>query len=279
MKKHYLFLLLLFLSFNGKSQVTLTHNIGTQLVDTSMWACSFGGIEWARSFVLEDFGIAPNEAYIIHQGQVGFSSVGVWDVNVSFNIYEIDENFPASFDRGNLIGSSQIERVYQSGFQLFTLEFEEPVVVPAGVARILVEVRQEDSNSSGATAFIAGTAEDNDFSWYNGNGGCPPDVYTTTEDIGRPDSRYYINVTGETTLSIVDTNSKTFTLAPNPVEQMLFLGNIDASDDIRIYNIMGNEVLTRRGLQEIDISTLASGIYFLEVGNDSGKSFQKFIKK
>ncbi|MDA6068518.1 T9SS type B sorting domain-containing protein [Flavobacterium sp. AC] len=186
---------------NLYSQTTLTHNIGNAVIQNSMYSCSWGGICWARKFVLSDFGIKSNQNFIINTGEVGlFYSVN-WDTNLQFNIYAIDSNFPSSFSESNLIGSSQIVKLPMSSnnTQIITVNFENPIIVPAGTQEILVEVFQLHSTNSEAHAFVAGTAEDNDFSWFRSKkGGCPPyNEYKTTLSLNRPDAKFYITVNGE----------------------------------------------------------------------------------
>lgn len=277
MKKIPLILLLL-ISVITQAQTTLTHNVGNNLLETSIYTCSWGGIEWARAFVLEDFGISTNEEFVISIGQVGFSAVGVFDVNISFNIYEIDNDFPSSFLRENIIGSSEIIRIYQSGFQLVTLEFENPVVVPSNVERILVEVRQEFSTSSAIT-FIAGTAEDNDYSWFNTlSSGCAPDSYTTTEELNRPDARFYINVTGEKILSVDEVNNKIFKIYPNPTQDILNIQSQQQIEAVSIYNLQG-QLFKEDSSSRVDVSHLSNGLYFVRVTIEGKTITKKFIKE
>ena len=282
MKLRLLFFILLSINNVAFAQIILTHNIGTTLIKTTMNTCSNGGIEWSRTFVLNDFGIATNEEFTITQGQVGFSRVGVYDVNIRFNIYKIDDNFPNSFSRNNLIGSSEIIRILQSSFQLVTLEFTEPVVVPSSIERILVEVRQEFSNSSAVT-FIAGTEQDNDFSWFNTpNNGCAPKSYTNTIDFGHPDARFFINVTG-TKSEVLGLDSKkksSFFIFPNPVTKTLHIEHDSTVDEIKIFNLQGVLMnLKISATNSIDVSKLTSGIYFAHIMVNNRVGIQKFIKQ
>ncbi|MCK0110445.1 T9SS type B sorting domain-containing protein [Flavobacteriaceae bacterium S0825] len=180
------------------SKATLTHNLCDDLRENQMYACSSGGINWGRTYTLDDFGISNNEEYIIESGQIALAEVGSGDVNIQFKIYSIDDNFPATFSDTDLIGSSQIVRIYNFGSnpQIINVDFDTPIVVPANIDKILVEVFQLHGSHS-AIAFTAGTNQFNDDSWFrSSNGGCPPMTYTKTSDLGRPDTNFYINVTG-----------------------------------------------------------------------------------
>ncbi|CAL2084588.1 T9SS type B sorting domain-containing protein [Tenacibaculum sp. 190524A05c] len=200
--KRIISLLFLFVYIFTNSQVKLSHNIGDDLIPTTIYACSWGGIKWARKFNLRDFGITNNENFIINSAQIGLFRTGSWDVNIQFNIYKVDSNFPNSFSDADLIGSSQAQSApyIPNNFppEIMTINFDTPVIIPNDVEMILVEAFQLHSTASSAIAFAAGTENDNDFSWFKSdNGGCPPDEYTSTIDLGRPDTNFYITVNGQ----------------------------------------------------------------------------------
>ena len=72
-------------------------------------------------------------------------------------------------------------------------------------------------------------------------------------------------------------NNNQISVYPNPaVDQLSVTLNKDA--EMTIYNIMGQAVMTvegRAGVNNIDITSLTSGIYFISAGTDT----QKFIVK
>lgn len=192
----------LLINWNLFSQTTLTHNVGNNVIPNTMYSCSWGGICWARKFILSDFGINSNQSFTINSGEVGLFYGINWDTNLQFNIYAIDSNFPASFSESSLIGSSQVIEIPMNinVNQIISVNFTNPVVVPAGTEIILVEVFQLNSLNSEAHAFVASTEFDNDFSWFRSkNPGCPPNTYVTTESLGRPDAKFYITVNGQIT--------------------------------------------------------------------------------
>ncbi|WP_417443346.1 T9SS type B sorting domain-containing protein [Joostella sp.] len=183
---------------NYGASATLTHNICDDVIETRIYSCKSSYIYWARTFDLEDFGISTNEEFIINSGQVGINKVG-WLPEISFNIYKIDDNFPASFSETDLIGSSQYQQlphVIGTKSRIIQVDFDTPVVIPAGVEKILVEVYKGIVYGDGL-AFIAGSTQDNDLSWQRG---CVPGGakgYFSTADLGYPDANFYINVTGK----------------------------------------------------------------------------------
>lgn len=191
--------------FNTKSLgpiTRLSHNLNDEIIDSGIHSCSSSFIYWARAFTLKDFGISNNEEFIINSAQVGINKTG-WLAEISFNIYEIDDNFPCSFSEKKLIGSSQYQELRPSideNSQIIQVDFDKPIKIPAGVKKILVEVHKGIVYGEGV-AFIAGTKQNDDVSWQRGCVALPgyPDLgtgYVSTADFGKPQANFYINVTG-----------------------------------------------------------------------------------
>lgn len=185
------------------SSVTMSHNVCDDIIETRIHSCTSSYIYWARDFYLADFGISSNEEFVITSGQVGINKVG-WLPEISFNIYAIDSNFPDSFSETNLIGSSQYQELQPNinrNSRIVNVDFDTPIVVPAGVERILVEVHKGIVYGDGL-AFIAGSAQDTGISWQRGCTRTSSEhdfdynEYVNTADFGRPDVNFYINVTG-----------------------------------------------------------------------------------
>lgn len=184
----------------------LSHNVCDDVMETGIHSCYGSGQFWARDFTLKDFGISNNEEFVINSGQVGINGTS-WGIEVTFNIYKIDDNFPASFSTADLIGSSQTVSVPYIGgsrdSRVIQVDFKTPIVIPAGVERILVEVYKGLVVNSMGLAFIAGSAQDNGISWERGgcknlqDGSYPSiDKYVNVASLGYPNANFYINVTG-----------------------------------------------------------------------------------
>ena len=71
----------------------------------------------------------------------------------------------------------------------------------------------------------------------------------------------------------------TIYLYPNPASNLLFLipGNIQPFS-MTIYDINGRKIYAMPFKNEVDISNLSSGVYFVEVTSDAGKVRKRFIK-
>ena len=74
--------------------------------------------------------------------------------------------------------------------------------------------------------------------------------------------------------------SKSFTIYPNPVNNFL---QLQLSTTLKfkkatVFNYFGQLVLQSKSTT-IDVSSLSSGVYFVEVETDKGKGVKKIIKE
>ncbi|WP_053976969.1 hypothetical protein [Mangrovimonas xylaniphaga] len=163
LKFNFFALIFLCCYFKLNAQITLTHNCGP-LIKTTDHSCTYTNIYWARDFLLSDYGIDSNEDLVLTEGQVAISYT-TWGTSIKFNIYEIDDNFPDSFSTATLIGSSQAQTLPYTSIQdpnatVITVNFQDPIIVPANVDRILVEVKKLVTTNASSLAHIAGTTND-----------------------------------------------------------------------------------------------------------------------
>ena len=82
-------------------------------------------------------------------------------------------------------------------------------------------------------------------------------------------------------LSIGDPERFAFKIYPNPTSNILFISSEETSiDRITIYDISGHIIIQQHNDDNfIDVSPLASGLYFIEVTSQSGKAVERFVKK
>jgi len=73
----------------------------------------------------------------------------------------------------------------------------------------------------------------------------------------------------------------TFKIAPNPTSD--FLSLISENQTVKgltIYSVTGNKVMEAPVMERsIDVSTLPSGLYFLEIRTENGRAVERFIKE
>lgn len=196
-------LFLLILSFQYvNAQITLTNNVGSTLIKTDMYSC-LEEETWGKVFNLSDFGIAPNEQFVIKSGQIGITQSDIGS-QLYFSVYIVDERFPdiynSYFDKPLLGTSGAIAtKAINGNPEIMELDFYQPIIVPAGVKKILVIVgKQMDyTNYTSAKVFVAGTQGDRGESWYKGCNENQRLVPTTDLTIPVPSANFYITVKGE----------------------------------------------------------------------------------
>jgi hypothetical protein len=70
-----------------------------------------------------------------------------------------------------------------------------------------------------------------------------------------------------------------FSISPNPASQTLTLNSSELFEDYRIFNTVGQLVLSGRYNNQIDISAINAGNYYIELSNSAKKSVKAFVKK
>ena len=79
------------------------------------------------------------------------------------------------------------------------------------------------------------------------------------------------------TLSINDIEPLTFTVYPNPTQEVLNVASNIPIDSFKLYSIQGR--LIKESIKNhIDVSRLGAGVYFIQVTFDSKTGIQQFIK-
>jgi hypothetical protein len=94
--------------------------------------------------------------------------------------------------------------------------------------------------------------------------------------------RLAVTAKSDGTLSTSDFILPNFTFYPNPVKHILTINNTAAIDEIEIFSISGNVVLSKKinsNHSEIDLSQVSSGLYLLKVKSDGKTKTIKFIKE
>ena len=106
-------------------------------------------------------------------------------------------------------------------------------------------------------------------------------IVGSKEGIGTGDADLYFVKTDNTGnvasgISVLTSTNQDFTIYPNPAVNMLNVsfGRLLINPDIRIYNEMGNLVMETRSQENINISSLASGIYYV-TASEGNKLFSK----
>ncbi|MFM2266513.1 MAG: hypothetical protein RLZ77_1933, partial [Bacteroidota bacterium] len=71
-------------------------------------------------------------------------------------------------------------------------------------------------------------------------------------------------------------------ISPNPVQLRMELSSPYSIGTVRVFSSLGQELIvltTSENILEVDVSTLANGVYFVQSQSGTGNSFLKFIKQ
>lgn len=196
----FVFALALVLTFSSiYAQITLTQNIG-KTIGASSSPCG-NGISYGRAFVLQDFGVTENDQFILDSVEIairqwyGENTLGMLRINV----YEIDGDFPNSFDSTKLIGSSQDVSLTEiptpftkpTPIQTLRINFDVPIVIPSVIERVFIEVKSPIQE--GHFLYAASTEGETDPSYFKD---CDTLEYNTATSHHETSSSYYLKAFG-----------------------------------------------------------------------------------
>jgi len=80
-----------------------------------------------------------------------------------------------------------------------------------------------------------------------------------------------------TSISSIANND--FAISPNPASNLLSINSTETFEDFRIFNTVGQLVLSGKFNNQIDISSINAGNYYVELSNSAKKSVKSFVKR
>ena len=90
----------------------------------------------------------------------------------------------------------------------------------------------------------------------------------------------YIAEASDLTVGIDNSFSTELSIYPNPTNNTLFINNLPENSKIKVFDIFGKEVLNQENINnQIDVSGLQIGIYFMKIENKKGIFTEKFVKQ
>ena len=104
-------------------------------------------------------------------------------------------------------------------------------------------------------------------------------TYTLAATPGCPEMTATVTVE-EDTLSIEENSLDAISLYPNPTNDMFFIkGSISNLESVRIFNLSGQLINELKGsVEQIDVSSIESGMYFVKLTSSEGSKSFKLIK-
>jgi polyhydroxybutyrate depolymerase len=89
----------------------------------------------------------------------------------------------------------------------------------------------------------------------------------------------FFNHIMNTNLGLIQNNENSNFLYPNPAKNFFSISSLNVNLAFEIYNISGDKVLTGNSRINIDISSLSSGVYFVNIKDNNSRSIKKLIVK
>lgn len=161
------------------------------------------------------------------------------------------------------------------------------VVIPTPEAPIGESEQEFESGQTLADLEITGT----NLTWYadgEGNIELPettPLVHDTTYYVSQSEEDcegVFLEVHVTETLNVLEVNSQSFIIYPNPVQNFLYIESELSIDKIKVYSISGQQVFVKNSNNnqtEWDISQLKPGLYFAEITTDNQSIIKRLIKR
>jgi len=93
-------------------------------------------------------------------------------------------------------------------------------------------------------------------------------------------SEVTINLVLEEVLSVNDNSlTNSISLFPNPAQNFIEISSSENIENVTLYNVLGKEVMTTSNSTNLNIASLASGIYLAHITTPAGIVTKKVIKQ
>ncbi len=84
-----------------------------------------------------------------------------------------------------------------------------------------------------------------------------------------------VTISVDPPLSLSKESLNNFIVYPNPTSGVVYIEGNKSQDEYIVYSVIGEKILTAKNTNEIDLSHLPKGVYYLKIGN----STKKIVKK
>jgi hypothetical protein len=199
-------------------------------------------------------------------------------INVNINAWTSDATFPmGSF---TLLASAALQGDATTADQLLDLSFDAPAIVDADT-EVIIEFFISDGVSIGKDVRIYNTTDPETAPSYLASVDCGINDPVTVASIGFPDERIVLNLVGDTVLSVGDNISDLVSVFPNPANNVL---NVAVPSTIEVssaslYDVLGKDTGVQLVNGQMNTSSLARGLYILNVETSAGTLTQKIVKQ
>ncbi len=294
MIRNLLIICMLFASHTIFGQQVITHNQSNE-VTTGIPGCGSDGNmppvitsdnNYFKAFDLSNFGI--NEEWRVHEVEFPLLFVtGAGEDGYPVRVRVWHNTAGQSFPSGSvtLLEEVIITPADHDEPEFFQVAFED-AIVPVG-SELVVSISWDsdivdDGGNGLVRLLLAGNEAGQTGPTFILSSGCGLDQPTDLADIGFPEAHVILNVTGDVVSSSRDLELEGVTLSPNPVSDFLHL---DIPADVQIErlsmtSILGNHIpVNLLSNNQVDMTALPSGMYFLTLETNQGTSTKRVVKK
>jgi hypothetical protein len=80
-------------------------------------------------------------------------------------------------------------------------------------------------------------------------------------------------------LGVADTEINRLVKFPNPADSVLYLEAAHPIDRLSVYSLEGKLLMEHHAVSEIDVTTLPTGMYFIQIFSMNSTVTKKFVKQ
>lgn len=288
MKKTLLSAAFIFAAFIGANAQTVISQTGGVAPTDSTVACAVGqtmGISESSYFraytMTTDFSI---QSVRVGVGSISNTS-GTGNFPVTVKLHLSNGAFPGSYPAGlTELATATAEFSEDQELTLVDVNFDSAVSVSSGNV-IVVEVHNINTSvaeGGNGSQHYMGIATTETAPAYLVAAGCGINSPTSFAGIGFPEGRLILDLV-ESTASVKDNAIASFTVYPNPANDVINVSNaVNAIEKVVITDMNGRVVKSVvLGVNEaqINISDLSKGVYFLQATSNGASVTEKIVKK
>lgn len=235
-----------------------------------------GDNAYFRAYTPEDYG-KTDEVYLTGVEFYGATLEAPMEVQVQLFDWP---DFPDLFDVAETpdpILTQTVELDPSMQGQLIHVTFDEPVAVDAS-HKITVGIFEGDDH---AGRLYIGTADSEDAPGYLASIACEINNPTLPADIGFADSIFIIDLAVSDEMGVEEVLTSKISVYPNPAVDVVNV-QLPAGMEVlssTIVDVTGKSMNAQFVNGQINVSDLASGIYFLKLETNQGAYTQKVVKK
>lgn len=262
------------------ADITLTNSNNPTDVTAGGVACwnngdgTYSENSFFRSYDLEDYGVTDGDFNIT---SVEFGQGSADDGKVlNLNIYVADAT---DLTIATLVFVDGVEYTASSADDLSLVSVDTDITVPGG-SIVVFEVNAGDSGANAGETYFPGNNADGETALsYLQAADCDITTPTPVGDVAAPEA-YVMNVLGDVVLSAGENALSQVSIYPNPASDVI---NIQAPASVEVENVAIYDVLGKRSNVslvngQVNVSSLANGVYILSLETSAGTLTQKIVK-